>query len=96
MAGFGMMGINNGEGGTGILNFSSVMEFRGNSYGIGGDSGAVTLANFIKNYNPKVQGASTLSHLASLCYGTLCSPPLSMCKLFLLFTEFTTSLTHFG
>ncbi|CAO3686249.1 hypothetical protein CU097_013354 [Rhizopus azygosporus] len=78
MAGFGMMGINNGEGGTGILNFSSVMEFRGNSYGIGGDSGAVTLANFIKNYNPKVQGASTLSHLASLCYGTLCSPPLSM------------------
>lgn len=75
-----MMGINNGEGGTGILNFSSVLEFRGNSYGIGGDTGAVTLANFIKNYNPNVHGASTLSHLASLCYGPLCIPPLSLCS----------------
>ncbi|EIE79163.1 hypothetical protein RO3G_03868 [Rhizopus delemar RA 99-880] len=79
MAGFGMMGVNNGEGGTGILNFSSVLEFRGSSYGIGGDTDAVTLANFAKHYNPKVYGASTLSHLASLCYGPLCIPPLSIC-----------------
>ncbi|KAG0743573.1 hypothetical protein G6F62_004488 [Rhizopus arrhizus] len=78
MAGFGMMGVNNGEGGTGILNFSSVLEFRGSSYGIGGDTDAVTLANFAKHYNPKVYGASTLSHLASLCYGPLCIPPLSI------------------
>ncbi|KAG1447421.1 hypothetical protein G6F56_009267 [Rhizopus delemar] len=78
MAGFGMMGINNGKGGTGVLNFSSVMEYRGNSYGIGGDTGAITLANFAKHYNPNVEGSSVLSHLASLCYGPLCLPPLSI------------------
>ncbi|KAI9252093.1 hypothetical protein BY458DRAFT_589878 [Sporodiniella umbellata] len=77
MAGFGMMGINNGKGGTGIFNFSAIMEFRGNSYAIGGDDGAVTIANFVKHYSPKLIGPSTSSHLTSICYGPLCIPPLN-------------------
>ncbi|KAI9252091.1 hypothetical protein BY458DRAFT_463231 [Sporodiniella umbellata] len=79
MAGFGMMGINNGKGGTGIFNFSAIMEFRGNSYAIGGDDGAVTIANFVKHYSPKLIGPSTSSHLTTFCYGPLCIPPFNIC-----------------
>ncbi|KAI8984114.1 hypothetical protein BDF20DRAFT_816011 [Mycotypha africana] len=77
MAGFAMMGID--YEGSGVVNFSLVSEYRGNSYGIGGDSGAITLANFMKKYQPKVKGASVLSHLVSYCSNDLCGFPLSAC-----------------
>lgn len=67
MAGFAMMGID--PEGTGILNFSALTEYRGNSYGIGGDSDAVTLATFVKHYSPNVQGASRGNGLVSFCNG---------------------------
>lgn len=83
MAGFGMMGVD--YEGTGLLNLSTLLEYRGNSYGIGGDTGAITLANFIKRYNPQVQGASVLSHLASFCNGNTCGFPETICKFFFFF-----------
>lgn len=75
-----MMGVDYSEGGSGALNFSLISEYRGNSYAIGGDTGAVTLANFIKKYNPSVQGASILSHLVSYCSGDTCGFPETICK----------------
>lgn len=90
MAGFAMMGVNHGSDGTGILNVSSILEFRGNSYGIGGDTDAFTLANFIKHYSPKVKGASVLSHVMSFCSAKDCLFPKAFCK-FILYSlkEFT-------
>jgi phospholipase B1 len=78
MAGFAMMGID--YDGSGILNLSLISEYRGNSYAIGGDTNSVTIANFMKKYNPNVKGASVLSHLVSYCSGDLCTFPLSRCK----------------
>lgn len=78
MAGFAMMGVD--YEGSGILNISLLSEYRGNSYAIGGDTNAVTIANFMKKYNSKIQGASVLSHLASLCNGKTCGFPASLCK----------------
>lgn len=78
MAGFAMMGID--YEGAGILNLSLVSEYRGNSYAIGGDTGAVTLSNFMKNYQPNVQGASVLSHIVSYCSGDTCGFPETLCK----------------
>ncbi|CAO0790875.1 unnamed protein product [Mucor circinelloides] len=76
MAGFAMMGVD--YEGAGILNLSLVSEYRGNSYAIGGDTGAVTLSNFIKKYQPKVQGASILSHIVSFCQGDTCGFPATL------------------
>ncbi|KAI9259803.1 SGNH hydrolase-type esterase domain-containing protein [Helicostylum pulchrum] len=76
MAGFAMMGLDY-EAGSGALNLSLISEYRGNSYAIGGDTNAVTLANFMKKYNPTVKGASVLSHLASICHGPLCGFPIT-------------------
>ncbi|KAI8875872.1 hypothetical protein K501DRAFT_201698 [Backusella circina FSU 941] len=73
MAGFAMMGVD--YQGTGIINVSAVSEYRGNSYAMGVDTGAVTLPNFVKHYNSKVQGGSVLSHLASFCNGDSCGFP---------------------
>ncbi|KAI8368206.1 uncharacterized protein BYT42DRAFT_503695 [Radiomyces spectabilis] len=70
MAGFAMMGIN--EAGTGIVNFSSVTEFRGHSYAVGGDKGAVTVPNFLKHYSKSVKGASVGSHIVSYCGADTC------------------------
>ncbi|KAJ3311958.1 hypothetical protein HDU76_002997 [Blyttiomyces sp. JEL0837] len=47
-AGFGMN--------SGYLPFASTTEYRGLVYDIGGDSGAVSIANFLKTYNPNLQG----------------------------------------
>jgi hypothetical protein len=80
MAGFAMMGVDYDVGGNGLLNFSAISEYRGNSYAIGGDTGALTLANFVKRYNPNVQGASVLSHLVSYCSGNTCGFPETICK----------------
>jgi phospholipase B1 len=60
MAGFAMMGVD--YEGTGVLNLSAVTEYRGHSYAIGADSGAITLPNFMKRYNSKLQGGSVLTH----------------------------------
>ncbi|EIE79175.1 hypothetical protein RO3G_03880 [Rhizopus delemar RA 99-880] len=79
MAGFVMMGIPEGKELTSILKLDFIREYRGNSYIMGGDTDALTLANFIKYYNPNVYGSSTSSHLLSLCHGPLCIPPLTLC-----------------
>ncbi|CDS07588.1 hypothetical protein LRAMOSA01537 [Lichtheimia ramosa] len=70
MAGFALMGID--EDGTGILNISAITEFRGHSWAIGGDNGAVTMANFVKRYSSSLQGPSVGSHLAEICNGLFC------------------------
>ncbi|KAI8969709.1 hypothetical protein BDB01DRAFT_816414 [Pilobolus umbonatus] len=70
MAAFAAKGIT----GDTIITPESIYEFRGLSYGAGGDSGAVTIPNFIKKYNSNVRGASVGEHLAELCYGPLCPP----------------------
>jgi len=49
-------------------------EFRGQSWSVGGDENAVTVANFIKYFNPSLVGYSTGKHLVELCYGVLCPP----------------------
>lgn len=69
MAGFALEGMD--ANGTGLLNISSVTEFRGKSYGIGGDPGANTLANYIKHYNSSLLGASVSSHIAEICNGNI-------------------------
>jgi len=62
-AGFGI------QGRPGDLN-----EFRGLSYSIGGDPNATTLANFLKVFNPDIQGASRGSHFFEVCGGSDCPP----------------------
>ncbi|KAI7882453.1 hypothetical protein K492DRAFT_160574 [Lichtheimia hyalospora FSU 10163] len=70
MAGFALMGID--EEGSGILNISAITEYRGHSWAIGGDNGAVTMANFVKRYSSSLQGPSVGSHLAEICNGLFC------------------------
>lgn len=70
MAGFALMGID--EGGSGILNLSAITEYRGHSWAIGGDNGAVTMANFVKRYSSSLQGPSLGHHLAEICNGLFC------------------------
>ncbi|KAG2206528.1 hypothetical protein INT47_008545 [Mucor saturninus] len=70
MAGFAAEGIQ----GTSIINLKTLNEYRGVSYGGGGDAGAVTVPNFIKKYNPTLKGSSVDEHLIELCYGLLCPP----------------------
>ena len=69
MAGFALEGMNDGDGGSGLLNLSSVTEFRGKSWGIGGDEGAVTLANSMKHYNSSLEGAAVGKHFVFFCKG---------------------------
>ena len=71
MAGFALEGINDGDGGSGILNASSITEYRGQSWGIGGDEGAITLANMVNHYNKTLEGPSIGSHLATICHGNI-------------------------
>lgn len=49
-------------------------EIRGVSWAIGMDPGAVTVANFLKFFNPNVVGGSLGQHRTELCYGPLCPP----------------------
>lgn len=70
MAGFAMEGMD--PDGTGLLNISSVNEFRGQSYGAGGDPGAVTLPNFVNHYNSSLKGASVGEHLVEFCQSDIC------------------------
>ncbi|KAI7848208.1 hypothetical protein BDC45DRAFT_450680 [Circinella umbellata] len=72
MAGFALEGINDGKGGSGLLNVSSFTEYRGQSWGMGGDDGAITLANMVSHYNTSLEGRSQGSHIATICYADLC------------------------
>ncbi|KAG2222309.1 hypothetical protein INT45_001572 [Circinella minor] len=72
MAGFALEGVNDGKGGSSILNISSITEYRGQSWGIGGDDNAITIGNFVNHYNSSVEGRSKGSHLATICHGGLC------------------------
>lgn len=47
-------------------------EARGLSWSIGGDEGATTLPNFIKQHNPNLTGYSLGSRETSLCWGPVC------------------------
>jgi hypothetical protein len=89
MAGFAMNGID--YEGSGHLNLSMISEYCGNSYAMGGDTGAITLADFVKKYNPGVKSASIVSHIVSYCSGPKCGLPLSLCKLYhiILYIYFT-------
>ncbi|CAG8794772.1 12065_t:CDS:2, partial [Gigaspora rosea] len=49
-------------------------EYRGVSYAMGGDIGAVSIANFFKHYSPELKGASLGYHLVEVCYGVICPP----------------------
>ncbi|KAI9496150.1 hypothetical protein BDB00DRAFT_738428, partial [Zychaea mexicana] len=70
MAGFALEG--NDPDGSGILNISSITEYRGQSWGIGGDPGAVTLGNFVNHYNASLEGPSVGNHIATICHGAFC------------------------
>ncbi|KAI9494814.1 hypothetical protein BDB00DRAFT_741753, partial [Zychaea mexicana] len=69
MAGYGLEGINDGRGGSGLLNLSAITEYRGKSWAIGGDDGQVTVANLVKHYNSSLEGPAVGKHLLSLCPG---------------------------
>ena len=47
-------------------------EARGLSWNMGGDEGATTLPNFIKQHNPNLTGYSLGSRETSLCWGPVC------------------------
>lgn len=49
--------------------FTSLFEYRGLSYSIGGDTNATTIPNFIKHYQRDVTGYSTGKHLGEYCNG---------------------------
>ncbi|XP_065192572.1 phospholipase B1, membrane-associated-like [Sycon ciliatum] len=64
-AGFGMMG----KQGT---VFKDLIEYRGQSWSIGGDAQAYTLATIIRHFSPDLVGASLGSHQVEVCWGYLC------------------------
>ncbi|CAO0790873.1 unnamed protein product [Mucor circinelloides] len=76
MAGFAIMGVDDRV--FGARDISLVTEYRGDSYAIGGDPNAITIANFMKRFNPNLQGASVFSHLASVCKEGDCKFPDSV------------------
>ncbi|KAI8896079.1 hypothetical protein BC833DRAFT_630742 [Globomyces pollinis-pini] len=67
-AGFGAAGS------RGPLSLKNLYEQRGLSWSMGSDAGTVSIANFIKNYNPNVIGGSVGEHIVNVCYGPLCPP----------------------
>ena len=61
MAGLALEGINTDVRSFGV-NLRSITEYRGQSWGIGGDDGAITVANMVSHYNPSLEGRSHGSH----------------------------------
>jgi len=57
---------------TGFGVRSAANESYGLSFSMGGDVGAVSVANFFKTFNPNLQGYSTGTYPAEVCYGTTC------------------------
>ncbi|KAJ2994594.1 hypothetical protein HDV02_001483 [Globomyces sp. JEL0801] len=62
------------KGSRGPLSLKNLFEQRGVSWSMGSDAGAVSVANFVKNYNPNVIGGSVGEHFVNICYGPLCPP----------------------
>lgn len=60
LAGYGVNNINPGI--FGLLNTTSLTEYRGLNYLLGGDAKAVTIANFMKHYNSQIHGSSIGFH----------------------------------
>ncbi|KAI9203298.1 GDSL-like Lipase/Acylhydrolase-domain-containing protein [Polychytrium aggregatum] len=56
------------------LFIENLNENRGVSFFMGGDPGAITVANFVHNYKPSLTGSSYGTHVTELCYGLLCPP----------------------
>lgn len=64
------------------VNFSPLLttggifdEYRGLSFSIGQDRGAVTLTNFLKHYTDRIEGGAIGQHPLTLCWGsTFCQP----------------------
>ncbi|KAH7103679.1 hypothetical protein BKA62DRAFT_48226 [Auriculariales sp. MPI-PUGE-AT-0066] len=55
--------------------FNILKEWRGVSYAIGGDPGAITVPNLMSHYsNTRPKGASVGSHGLQICFGPLCLP----------------------
>ncbi|KAL9539613.1 hypothetical protein MBANPS3_010164 [Mucor bainieri] len=81
MAGFAMMGVDYQR--FGVHDLELVSEYRGNSYAMGGDVKAISIANFVKHFSPTVQGASIFAHLASYCKDGSCEFPGSFYRLLL-------------
>lgn len=54
-----------------IASIASLTEYRGLSYGIGGDDNAFTVPNYIKHYQPNLTGYSTGKHLVEYCNGKI-------------------------
>lgn len=61
MAGALMMGTD----GPPII--GALTEYRGESYAIGGNQGATTIAKFVQRYSPTVKGASIGQRIGSTC-----------------------------
>lgn len=60
LAGYGVNNVNPGI--FGLLNTTSLIEYRGLNYLMGGDSKAITVANFMKHYSPQILGSSKGFH----------------------------------
>jgi hypothetical protein len=74
MIGYAMMDIDDDL--FSLLNINTITEYRGLSYLMGADPGAISVANFIKYYNPDLHGPSTSNHIVGLLKGdgtTLCT-----------------------
>ncbi|KAF7722980.1 hypothetical protein EC973_002450 [Apophysomyces ossiformis] len=63
LAGFAARGIQ----GWSIFDIRTLFEYRGASFGGGGDAGFATIPNMIKRYRPDIVGASVGEHLIEYC-----------------------------
>lgn len=68
MAGALMMGTD----GPPII--GALTEYRGESYAIGGNQGATTIAKFVQRYSPTVKGASIGQRIGSTCGSKYTTP----------------------
>ncbi|ORY98562.1 hypothetical protein BCR43DRAFT_487742 [Syncephalastrum racemosum] len=57
----------NDASGNDLLAINTATAFCGKNYGIGGNPGTDTLANYIEYYNLSALGASVGSHIAEIC-----------------------------
>ena len=67
MTGALMMDTDNGK----LNTYYDYAEYRGNSYAVGGDPDAVTLATFFQYYSPFLEGSSVGERLATGCTGII-------------------------
>ena len=81
-AAFAAMGTNTSASSSDSSDeFSTAKEYRGISYGIGGDDDALTVANYIQHYQSNLTGPSLGSHATELCtrksYTMICFSTIS-------------------